>query len=280
MLKKWNKTIILLMSLSPNILGNLFVTRPAAAAQWGQVENPGEALKWYKQFWSLSTSLYRQSNLAAASLPWEVWQRALAGYLNGFNKDQYDSPILAIIDFSLPSDKKRLWMVNLAEKKLLLHTLVAHGKGSGDRFAVRFSNSENSLMSSVGFYRTDGEYSGKHGRSLRLEGLEPGVNDNAKRRAIVLHGADYVNPGYISEHGRLGRSWGCPAVDREEVDGIIDILNQGRSALYIDFPDLTYWSVSPYLSLLKAGEAIANWGKELGQGRFRFPSYSRDEPLL
>ncbi len=135
---------------------------------------------------------------------------------------------LALIDYSRASVDRRLWIFDLQSRKLLLSDYVAHGRGSGDNFARAFSNLEGSLASSLGLFVTAESYFGVHGRSLRLDGLEPGINDQARARAIVLHGADYVDPQLGIIQGRIGRSWGCPAVRPAVVAHVIDALEGGQ----------------------------------------------------
>ena len=143
---------------------------------------------------------------------------------------------LAVIDFSLPSSEQRLWIFNLADQQLLLQDLVAHGQGSGDNFAQTFSNIEGSHQSSIGLFRTQESYFGQHGYSLRMDGLEPGFNDLARQRAIVIHSADYVDPSWIQQHGRIGRSHGCPAV-RPEVAGMVVDSLKGGQFMFSWYPD-------------------------------------------
>ena len=143
---------------------------------------------------------------------------------------------LALIDFSRPSVDRRMWIFDLAARTLLLRDYVAHGRGSGDNFAHFFSNREGSLQSSLGLFVTAESYFGAHGRSLRLDGLEPGINDQARARAIVLHSADYVDPRLGITQGRIGRSYGCPAVRPEVVAKVIDVL-QGGQMLYAYYPN-------------------------------------------
>ncbi|MFC7670715.1 murein L,D-transpeptidase catalytic domain family protein [Hymenobacter humi] len=131
---------------------------------------------------------------------------------------------LAVIDFDLPSSEKRFWVLDLAANRVLYRSLVAHGNNSGQLEATQFSNLNGSNASSLGFYVTGSEYVGKHGRSLRLNGLDPGFNDQAAARAIVVHGADYVSEAFIKQTGRLGRSQGCPALPLELFAPIIDTL--------------------------------------------------------
>jgi hypothetical protein len=154
---------------------------------------------------------------------------------------------LAVIDYSLPSTRPRLWVFDLDRAALLFEELVAHGKGTGERFARRFSNVDGSKMSSLGLFRTGATYVGSNGYSLRLEGLEPGFNDRAEPRAIVMHGASYVSRGLARELGRIGRSWGCPAVREEVARPVIDTL-KGGSLLFAYYPDEHWLHASRYLS--------------------------------
>ncbi|HVC02331.1 MAG TPA: murein L,D-transpeptidase catalytic domain family protein [Steroidobacteraceae bacterium] len=143
---------------------------------------------------------------------------------------------LAVIDFSQPSTRRRLWIFDLHEPRLLMHELVAHGRNSGGDLATRFSNSAGSLESSLGLYRTLGTYQGDKGYSLRLQGLDPGFNDHALRRAIVIHGARYVSRQFAKREGRIGRSWGCPAVSIRVARRVIDSLKDGQM-VFAYYPD-------------------------------------------
>jgi hypothetical protein len=153
---------------------------------------------------------------------------------------------LAVIDYSLPSTQPRLWVFDLVKRKLLFQELVAHGKNSGDNLATRFSNANDSHSSSLGLFRTTDTYAGKNGYSLRMDGLERGVNDNAQERAIVIHGASYVSAAEAREQGRIGRSWGCPAVRLAVAHPLIDALKGGQM-LFSYYPDKRWLSSSPYL---------------------------------
>jgi hypothetical protein len=146
--------------------------------------------------------------------------------------DFENETLVSIIDFSKPSTEKRLFVVDLKKQELIYNTYVAHGKNSGSNEAVQFSNKCGSLQTSLGIYTTAETYSGKHGYSLRLDGLETGFNDNARKRAIVIHGAEYVSTDFIADHGRLGRSFGCPALPQELSSDIIDLIKEG-TCLYI-----------------------------------------------
>lgn len=157
--------------------------------------------------------------------------------------------LLTVIDYSLPSDQKRLFVFNVATGKLLYRELVAHGKNSGGNLTRYFSNSHGSLATSMGLFVTAGTYVGGNGYSLRLRGLEQGVNDSAWDRLIVLHGASYVNMAIIRTMGRLGRSWGCPAVRKEIARPLIDTI-KGGSPVFSYYPDREWITRSAYLSNL------------------------------
>lgn len=141
--------------------------------------------------------------------------------------------VLAIADMTLPSTAKRLTVIDLEDKTVLLNTYVAHGQGSGELYCTRFSNREGSHATSKGLYRVGAEIvSPKHGAALLLHGLDAGVNCQAQTREVIIHGADYVSEDFIAEHGRLGRSWGCPAVSRTDMPRMIELLADG-GYLYI-----------------------------------------------
>jgi len=169
-------------------------------------------------------------------LEFEIFQRALEGM------DDYDfekTHLLTIIDYTKASHRKRMFVIDIEKEKLLYHTLVAHGKNSGVHYAKDFSNKNRSLKSSPGFYKTAETYAGKHGYSLRLDGLEEGINDMARDRLIVIHGADYVSQDFIDKHGRIGRSWGCPALPLPLTKEVITLIKEG-SCLYIHTDDEAY----------------------------------------
>lgn len=135
--------------------------------------------------------------------------------------------LLTLIDYSLPSTAPRLWVLDLARGKVLFHELVAHGAGSGDNYATRFSNAPDSRQTSLGLFLTGGTYEGGNGYSLNLNGLNPGVNDRAEERRIVMHGAWYVSADHVQHFGRLGRSWGCPALPVTSAHAVIDVIKDG-----------------------------------------------------
>jgi len=194
------------------------------------------------QFDEVAYSLYNEIGLSQTGLKYEVFSKALTGYYNMRHEGKLSNkPILTIVDFTKSSTKKRLWVVDLEKKEILHHTYVAHGRNSGVEFAENFSNDNKSYMSSIGFYVTQNTYSGKHGLSLKLEGLDEGFNTNALDRCIVMHGAEYANPEVIASAGRLGRSLGCPALPMEEHEDIIKTV-KGNTAMYVHAASDSYTS--------------------------------------
>lgn len=166
-----------------------------------------------------------------ASLPsTQALQAALEGYEKLHTK--LKNNLLTVIDFSLPSTAKRLWVIDVETGEVKLSSVVAHGRNSGELMAEKFSNQPESYQSSLGFYTTAETYQGKHGYSLRLDGLEKGFNDLARARAIVIHGADYASESFAKSTGRLGRSLGCPALPTELSAQVIDLIKEG-SLLFI-----------------------------------------------
>jgi len=163
--------------------------------------------------------------------------------------------VLTVIDYSLPSSQPRLFIFDLGAHKLLFRELVAHGKASGGNLASFFSNDPGSLATSIGLFVTADTYNGGNGYSLRLRGLEEGINDMAWDRAIVLHGASYVSQEAVHALGRLGRSWGCPAVRREASQRIIDTI-RGGSPVFAYYPDKGWLSTSAFLR--QVAGAVAN----------------------
>lgn len=154
---------------------------------------------------------------------------------------------LAVIDYSLPSTEQRLWVFDLKRRKLLFHELVAHGRNSGENMATLFSNQNESFATSLGLFRTQESYLGQNGYSLRMEGLEPGFNDNAFDRAIVIHGAPYVSPVLARINGRIGRSLGCPAVRPAIARRLIDSMKDGQ-LLFSYYPDQRWLKSSSYIN--------------------------------
>lgn len=163
---------------------------------------------------------------------------------------------LTLIDYSKPSTEPRLWVYEMATGKLLFRELVAHGKNTGDNYATRFSDRMNSLQSSIGLFVTSDTYVGNNGYSLRLDGLEPGFNAHARARAIVMHGAPYVSTQFASAQGRIGRSWGCPALREAVARKVIDTI-RGGGVIFSYYPDQTWLKSSKFLNC-PAAEAPAS----------------------
>jgi hypothetical protein len=192
--------------------------------------------------------LYINLHLEQKGLSLDAWQAAIHGYNKLRARGYYaGAKRITIVDFSQPSSRKRLYIVDLAKSKLLFHSWVAHGQNSGTLYARQFSNTPESFQSSPGFYQTGLPYVGKNGLSLKLRGLEPGINDRAEERAIVMHGADYVRPDILRSQGYLGRSWGCPAVLPELNTKIIRAI-QAQTCLFIYTPDQQYLAKSVVLN--------------------------------
>ncbi len=181
------------------------------------------------------------NNLALPKL--ESFTKAVKGFYELKEKGLVQKEVLTLIDFSLSSNTKRLWVIDLKHNTILYHSLVAHGRNTGEEFATKFSNAAESYKSSLGFYITGEVYNGKHGKSLKLDGLEKGINDNARDRAVVMHGANYVSSSFIKNNRRLGRSLGCPAIPEEMTDEIIDAIKH-KSCLFIYHPSQNYLSTS------------------------------------
>ncbi|MCR9182803.1 MAG: murein L,D-transpeptidase catalytic domain family protein [Flavobacteriaceae bacterium] len=202
-------------------------------------------------FNELTTTTLSKAEIAYNNLNSNVFElptkrsfiKALEGYYQLEKDGKIKKSLLTVVDFSLSANEKRLWVIDLTTKDILHQTYVAHGRNTGNEYADTFSNIPESYQSSLGFYATAESYFGKHGYSLRLDGLEKGINDKARERAIVIHGADYVSENFISQHGRLGRSLGCPSLPMEESKEIIDLIKE-NSCLFIYYPSDEYFEKS------------------------------------
>ena len=194
-----------------------------------------------------SDLLFDSLQLDDLGLSRDVMQLAYKGHQNLVDKGVLSNEdIIAIADFSQSSSKKRLYIIDAKNYRVLVNTYVAHGKNSGLSYAERFSNRVESLQSSLGFYVTKNTYFGKHGLSLKLEGLEKGFNDNAETRAVVMHGADYIGDNRAGS-AYMGRSFGCPAVPQAQSEKIINMLKNG-TCLFIYHPTQKYLNASTILN--------------------------------
>lgn len=209
---------------SKNTYENKIVTSKSIA----KAEKPALDVRVENVYNSLDSNNFKLPEL-------RIFSEALKGFYILKEKGIIRKDILTLIDFSMSSNAKRLWVIDLATNTVLFQSLVAHGRNTGEEFASEFSNRNSSYQSSLGFYATGEIYQGKHGASLRLDGLEKGVNDNARKRAVVIHGADYVSDSFIQDHKRLGRSQGCPALPVELNGQIIQIIKD-KSCLFIYHP--------------------------------------------
>jgi hypothetical protein len=189
----------------------------------------------------------RSDAFVAQGLRAEVLELALRAFETAWKNGDTRERIITVIDYSMPSSERRLWVIDLASNRLLFHEYVAHGSGSGGDTASRFSNRDGSHQSNIGLMKTAETYSGKHGYSLRLDGLERGWNSNARARSIVIHAADYVSEAFIRANGRLGRSWGCPALRPEISRRLIDTI-KGGSLVFGYYPDAGWLAGSKYLN--------------------------------
>lgn len=182
----------------------------------------------------------------APKLNKNVLKLALTAYKNASKKGGVKKPVLTVIDYSLPSNKQRMWVFDLNNERLLYNTYVAHGRNSGGNKPSHFSNAHSSKQSSLGTYITKDTYIGHKGYSLNLQGLDKGFNDNALSRRVVMHGAWYVDPDFIKQSGRAGLSWGCPAVSQKLAKPLINTIKNG-SVIFAYFPDKKFLSHSGYL---------------------------------
>ncbi len=195
---------------------------------------------------------YKPSPIPKATTPQikginpKVLQLALKAHQKANAMGVAKKSTMTIIDYSMPSTARRMWVVDMKKNKVIYNTLVAHGSGSGGNVAQRFSDVPGSLQSSLGVFVTGKTYQGKHGLSLTLHGLEQGINGNAERRKIVVHGANYVNDNMAKNLGRLGRSWGCPALDTRLSTPVINTIKEG-SLVFAYYPDDKWLKRSKFL---------------------------------
>jgi len=240
------KPAILLLAISASVLF-VFATAKKSSAR-KKITTTSSPVNVTAKSSENTSALFSELHLDKAGLNQNVFTSALHGFqeleANGtVTKDN----IITIIDFSQPSNKKRLYVLDLENKQILFNTLVAHGRNSGTLWTKSFSNEASSLKSSPGFYVTADTYMGENGYSLRLNGLEKNINDNALGRAIVMHGASYVDQSAVNTLGFLGRSWGCPAVPVSKHKAIINTI-KGGTCLFIYSPDKNYQERSAILN--------------------------------
>lgn len=254
-MKKQNAIYIMLLAIFTVITSVIYANRSTHEHNFVQLNSEKVITpKLVENVTSLSpldiyaNDLYKDAELASYNLDSAVFLKALTGYYNlkAEGKLSAEKSVLTISDFSKSSTEKRFWVIDLDKKKVLYNDFVAHGKNTGDEFAKKFSNINESNMSSLGFYVTGDTYFGKHGLSLYLDGVEQGINDKARERSIVVHGAEYATQQFINTVGRLGRSNGCPAVPQDiSADVISDIA--GKTVLFVYYPDNNYQANSKYL---------------------------------
>ncbi|WP_439182813.1 murein L,D-transpeptidase catalytic domain family protein [Carboxylicivirga taeanensis] len=181
-------------------------------------------------------SIYQE--LSNADLRPEVFEQAYQGWLQLKDSIKFGKNIISVVDFSKPSTEKRFFVIDIDKQTIIYQNYVAHGKNSGLLNAEKFSNVANSLQSSLGYFKTGETYYGKHGLSLKLDGLQKGINDLARERHIVIHKASYAEEAFIKQHGRLGRSFGCPAIPSANYQYVIDAIKNG-TLLFIYHPKLS-----------------------------------------
>ncbi len=201
-------------------------------------DHPGEAS---------NDARYIYDQLDNQSMSFEAFDLAFKGWNE--LKDSIDliDNVISVLDFSQPSNNKRFYLIDLDSRQVIYQDYVAHGRNTGNLMAEKFSNTPHSNQSSLGFYKTAETYHGKHGLSLKLDGLEKGINDKARQRAIVIHSAKYAEASFIKKYGRLGRSFGCPALPAQNYDEIIELI-KGGTLLFIYFPEAGYLDNSSVLN--------------------------------
>lgn len=224
-------------------------------------KQPKNPLVIPKEKFSSPTEILFKNLKLEGKLDFSIFERALEGWKNLPAKNKN---IFTIVDFTAPSTAKRLFTIDIEKQELLFHSVVAHGKNSGGNYATAFSNINGSHQSSLGFYVTENTYQGGNGYSLVLNGLEPGINDLAKQRAIVIHGAAYANESFIKGMGRLGRSFGCPALPQDVNGPIINTIKDG-TLLYIHADDPNYLAMSTVVKSEDSKTRLADNTKEEDQ---------------
>ena len=217
---------------------------PSSASTFSRFPGKTDSQNFYRErFRRYAVRIFQDTGLYKYT-DFETVQTCLIGYLNLKRQNLIKKDgLLVFIDYRKPSSEKRFFVVDLKKKRILFKSLVAHGRNSGERLACSFSNRPGSYKSCLGFFVTEEPYFNSHGYSLNIKGVEPGINDQAEKRRIVIHGADYVSEQFIKKYGRLGRSLGCPALPMKLARPVIDTIKNG-SCLFIFGNDRAYFSKS------------------------------------
>jgi L,D-transpeptidase-like protein len=239
MLKNNNSNLVLLCLIAATEIAFSWPTSSSWSAPTINTYPIGTS-SWVRKELTILQNQASNINIKALRVGLEAYLRARK---EGLDKRQ----LLTVIDFSKPSTERRLWVFDLKNNKTLFNTWVSHGKNSGGTTPTSFSNQVGSLKSSIGVFLTDEPYIGHNGYSLRLKGLEPGINDNAYRRNVVIHGARYVGADTLNKYGQIGRSWGCPAVDKRTSRPLIDTIKE-NTLLVAYYPDPKWLSHSQFLT--------------------------------
>ncbi len=226
--------VLIAAALIP-VLSKARLTNSVAGVKAAVINDSAAAISTTPVAANALTSLYDSLKLDTKGLNRHTFETAVKGFKKLKAAGKVVNNKLSIVDFSQPSTKKRLYIIDLDKKQLVFNTLVAHGRNTGALMAEKFSNTNSSNQSSLGFYVTAEKYIGKHGLSMRMDGMESGLNSNARERAIVVHGADYVSENFAKSMGFIGRSWGCPAVNPKENTPIVNTIANG-SVLFIYNP--------------------------------------------
>ena len=229
-------SLFLLISIFVNNTNSVKTQKPIIAS----VLTPNADLDIETKYSALNSNQFSLPNI-------ESFKEALKGFYELKERGLVQKDILTLVDFSLSSNVKRLWVIDLDTNTILYHSLVAHGRNTGEEYANSFSNSNSSYKSSLGFYLTGEVYNGKHGMSLKLDGLEKGINDNARERGVVIHSANYVSNSFIKSNKRLGRSQGCPAIPEELLKDIVNTI-KNKSCLFIYHPSRSFEYKKPLFS--------------------------------
>lgn len=244
-----NKILILATFLTASYAFTPYNTENSSTASASEITAPAISNEDIASFEEDEINrLYDSFSTLNASMPSRTaFKNGIMGYEKLKEENKIKKELLTIVDFAMASTEKRMWILDMTTQKVLFNTYVAHGKNTGGNKATKFSNTPNSFQSSLGFYVTAETYYGKNGLSLFIDGMEEGFNTKARERYVVIHGADYATPDFIKRAGRLGRSYGCPAVPTKLSKEIINKI-KGQSVLFIYHPNRNYLENSGYLN--------------------------------